>query len=145
MAAEQCYNSLTSPLNFRENLKLKIIYPFSLVLVALFAFSAGYAVACEDSFSAKQILKQQNPQTSEPDLQNSVSFPAKLLESEEQRNITIIFTVDEAKRIHILQISGGYNLLTDYIRKSLEGKVLESENAVPGINYVMTVKFPSTV
>ncbi|MFN3939506.1 MAG: hypothetical protein ACK4IY_02890 [Chitinophagales bacterium] len=114
-------------------------------MVAFLAFGTGYAFACANLHGQNAPALQQDPQSVPPQEQNSISFPAEFSESEINRNITIIFTVDEEKRIHILQINGGYNLLTEYIRKSLEGKVLESENAVPGINYVMTVKFPSTV
>jgi hypothetical protein len=70
---------------------------------------------------------------------NSLSAP------DQTKDIVIVFTVDELKKIHVLNVSGGYNMLTEYIRKSLEGRVLESGNAVPGINYVMTLKFPSSV
>ena len=112
----------------------------------LLSFFSGYALG-----NFRQELQvtdqvQQNPSSeassylpSAESLTKSGNVPAGT------KDIIIVFTVDETKRIKVLNVSGGYNLLTSYIRQSLEWRLLESGNAVPGINYVMTLKFPSSV
>ena len=112
----------------------------------LLSFYSGYALGNyrQELQSADQV--QQSPASeastylpSGEALSKSGNIPAGT------KDIIIVFTVDESKRIKVLNVSGGYNLLTSYIRQSLEGRLLESGNAVPGINYVMTLKFPSSV
>lgn len=61
------------------------------------------------------------------------------------RSLVITFTVNEENKIHILEVRGGYAQLNQYLRNSLEGKELKSDSAIPGMNYVMTVKLPATV
>lgn len=118
------------------------IYP----LLIFLSFSSGYAFARmydgnaqDNQQSQEDILQAPYPQDT---LQGSLTDE---ITNRNDRSIMIIFTVDEQKKIHILQVQGGYNLLTEYIKKSLEGKEVHSDNAVPGINYVMTIKFPSSV
>lgn len=137
--------SLLSQGNYRIALKITTRYLLIICMTAVFSFSTGYLIAC-NTIDA-QGISPQTIQNAPGGLQekDTTPFLSGIKEDDTKRNITIVFTVDEEKRIHVLQISGGYNLLTEYIKKSLEGKILESDNAVPGINYVMTVKFPSTV
>lgn len=131
--------------NFKTTLKINSSYLLSVVLTAAISFSTGYLLGCNTIEAQNDDSKQQQTNSSIPQEELSLKFPLDKSSDAVNKNITIVFTVDDLKRIHIVQISGGYNLLTEYIRKSLEGKVLESDNAVPGINYVMTVKFPSTL
>jgi hypothetical protein len=60
------------------------------------------------------------------------------------RNVVITFTLDDDNKIHVLDVQGGYNFLNHYIKSSLEGKEIHADNAIPGINYVMTVKLPAS-
>ncbi|MBK6730474.1 MAG: hypothetical protein IPG60_05735 [Bacteroidetes bacterium] len=131
--------------NFKTTLKINSSYLLSIVLTAAISFSTVYLLGCNTIEAQNDDSKQQQNSSSINQDELSLKFPLDKSLDAVNKNITIVFTVDDLKRIHIVQISGGYNLLTEYIRKSLEGKVLESDNAVPGINYVMTVKFPSTV
>lgn len=130
---------------FKTTLKINSSYLLSVVLTAAISISTGYLLGCNTIEAQNDNSKQQQNNSSNSKEELSLKIPLDKSSDAVNKNITIVFTVDELKRIHIVQISGGYNLLTEYIRKSLEGKVLESDNAVPGINYVMTVKFPSTV
>lgn len=57
----------------------------------------------------------------------------------------ITFTINEDNKIHVVDVKGGYAFLNHYIKSSLEGKVIKTENALPGINYVMAVKLPTSV
>ena len=59
--------------------------------------------------------------------------------------MVITFTIDEQNKIHIVEVQGGYAYINHYIKTSLEGKEIKTENAIPGINYVMTVKLPTSV
>jgi len=116
---------------------------FPLLLILTLSFTSGYALG---SYQQVEPQKQEQSQNVDDEV-SSVLKADKNLESipVSTKDITIVFTVNEAGEIHILDVSGGYNLLTSYIRQSLEGRLLESGKAVPGINYVMTLKFPSSV
>lgn len=129
-----------------QNLKALLMKGFIYPLLIFLSFSSGYAVACMYDGNELQkpqvqedVLKAPYPQDT---LQGSLTDDIR---DKNERSIIIIFNVDEQKRIHIIQVGGGYNILTEYIKKSLEGKEIHSDNAVPGINYVMTIKFPSSV
>lgn len=120
-------------------------YLKTVLITAVIAFSAINLFGCSTTGAQNDNTKQQQNTSSLNGENAPMAFPGANTEESDHKNIIIVFTVDDAKRIHVVQISGGYNLLTEYIRQSLEGRVLESDNAVPGINYVMTVKFPSTI
>lgn len=75
------------------------------------------------------------------DGEKKLSIPVSIAD---ERNVVITFTLDENNRIHVLDVKGGYNFLNHYIRTSLEGKEIHADNAIPGINYVMTVKLPAS-
>jgi hypothetical protein len=68
-----------------------------------------------------------------------------VLPKADDKNVVITFTIDENNKIHIVEVLGGYAYINHYIKTSLEGKAIKSENAIPGINYVMTVKLPTSV
>ncbi|MFN0275894.1 MAG: hypothetical protein ACKVPJ_09125 [Chitinophagales bacterium] len=121
----------------------------TVLLLSLLSFTSGYVLACTE-----EVLVGDPQSTSQPQ-KESVSAPFqqnpgddKLSyedEIKQERTVTIVFTLDEQNKIHVLHVSGGVNLVTKYIRNSLEGKEIHSENAVPGINYVMTIKLPASV
>ncbi len=101
--------------------------------------SGGYLFACE-----KDIIP---PLQNHPEEVNA-PYPQEVSKTSsygDDKSVTIVFTVDDKNRIHVLHVEGGYNLLTQYIMDSLEGKELKSENAIPGINYIMKVKFNDSV
>lgn len=70
---------------------------------------------------------------------------ASVLPLPDDKNVVITFTIDEENKIHIVEVQGGYAFINHYIRTSLEGKVIKTESAIPGINYVMKVKLPTSV
>jgi hypothetical protein len=117
------------------------------LLFSLLSFSSGYILACVESSPEPQSTQQPQQETLQAPFQQSTDGSKISYEPEQndERSVTIVFTLDEAHKIHVLHVSGGVNMVTKYIKNSLEGKVIESENAVPGINYVMTIKLPATV
>ena len=70
---------------------------------------------------------------------------ASVLPKPDEKNVVITFNIDEQNKIHVVDVKGGYAYINHYIRTSLEGKEIKSENAIPGIDYVMTVKLPTSV
>lgn len=121
----------------------------TVLLFCLLSFTSGYVLACSHEDPATQVQnapQAQKENVTAPLQQNGedekISYKDEI---KEERTVTIVFTLDEANKIHVLHVSGGVNLVTKYIRNSLEGKEIRSENAVPGINYVMTIKLPATV
>lgn len=67
-----------------------------------------------------------------------------LLPDPDEKNVIITFTIDELNRIHVVDVKGGYAYINLYIKSSLEGKALKTESAIPGINYVMAIKLPTS-
>ncbi|HAE14488.1 MAG: hypothetical protein H6547_02930 [Chitinophagales bacterium] len=116
-----------------------LLYP-AWALAMFLSFLSGYALGNSQIQSVppdqQEEWKGSLPETTS---RNSITVP------ESTKDIVIVFTVDEGNRIHVLDISGGKNPVTDYIKRSLEGRVIGSPGAVPGINYVMTLRFPSSV
>lgn len=123
------------------------------LLCILFSFASGYVLALDDNTNVcndNQILSlaQQVVQEVVPSPLVQAADVSKISYDEELRDnraVTIVFTLDETNKIHVLHVSGGYNLVTQYIKNSLEGKEIHSENAIPGINYLMTIKLPAAV
>ena len=117
-----------------------------LLTMMLLSFFSGYALG---NFRQELQVTDQVQQSPSSEASSYLPSAESLTKSGNvpagTKDIIIVFTVDETKRIKVLNVSGGYNLLTSYIRQSLEWRLLESGNAVPGINYVMTLKFPSSV
>ena len=70
---------------------------------------------------------------------------ASAIPAPDEKNVVITFTINEHNKIHVVDVKGGYAFLNHYIKSSLEGKVIKTENALPGINYVMAVKLPTSV
>ncbi len=70
---------------------------------------------------------------------------ASVLPAPDEKNVVITFTINEENKIHVVDVKGGYAFINHYIKSSLEGKVINTENAIPGINYVMAVKLPTSV
>lgn len=111
----------------------------ALVLAVVFSFMSGYVLGnWQQPLHVDQVEEVK-------DLFPSGSNKSSVSGAEATKDIIIVFTVDEQRKIHVLNVSGGYNILTDYIKKSLEGRIVDSAKALPGINYVMTLKFPSSV
>jgi hypothetical protein len=111
----------------------------AIILAAVFSFMSGYVLGnWQQPVNSDQVEEVR-------DLLPAGSSKSSIGTAEATKDIVIVFTVDEQRKIHVLNVSGGYNLLTDYIKKSLEGRIVDSAKALPGINYVMTLKFPSSV
>ncbi|MBK7441062.1 MAG: hypothetical protein IPL12_10695 [Bacteroidetes bacterium] len=70
---------------------------------------------------------------------------ASVLPKPDEKNVVITFTIDEQNKIHVVEVQGGYAFINHYIKTSLEGKEIKTENAIPGINYMMSVKLPTSV
>lgn len=131
---------------------------FILALVTLVSFTGGFVLGATDRPNndantsgctdpiltiAQQAVQevvsapyQQNPED------KKISYADEI---KDERLVTIVFTLDDKNKIHVLRVSGGYNLVSQYIKNSLEGKEIHSDNAIPGINYVMTIKLPTSV
>ncbi len=131
--------------NFNFNSVISMMKParthkFAIPLFVLMGFFSGYVLAgYQQPQSEPQATEALNSMLQKDEVVKDAFSGANT------KDITIVFTVDEGGMIHILDVSGGYNILTSYIRKSLEGRLLQSGNAVPGVNYVMTLRFPSSV
>ena len=72
-------------------------------------------------------------------------YKRQVIPAPDEKNVVITFTINEDNKIHVVDVKGGYAFLNHYIKSSLEGKVIKTENALPGINYVMAVKLPTSV
>lgn len=70
---------------------------------------------------------------------------ASVMPQPDEKNVVITFTVNADNKIHVVNVQGGYAYINHYIKSSLEGKQINTDNAIPGINYVMTIKLPTTV
>jgi len=120
----------------------------ALLLLFFAGFVSGYACSNdgEDLVKKAQSVVEETAQRhySQQEGEKKISY-ASVYPQADQNNVVITFTIDEQNKIHVLNVQGGYALLNHYIKTSLEGKELKSENAIPGINYVMTVKIPASV
>ncbi|MBC8047847.1 MAG: hypothetical protein H7Y00_13700 [Fimbriimonadaceae bacterium] len=118
----------------------------SVTLLILVSFTCGYVFGCENNpilAIAQQTVQEvvPGPYMQNPD-EVQISYADEL---KDERTVTVVFTLDDNNKIHVLHISGGYNLVTQYIKTSLEGKEIHSDSTIPGINYVMTIKLPASV
>ncbi len=133
----------------RFQLKHLTMKNFAVILLLFFSgFASGYACDPdgEDLVKKAQACVEEAAQRkySQQEGEKKISY-ASVYPKADENNVVITFTIDEQNRIHVLNVEGGYALLNHYIKTSLEGKELKSENAIPGINYVMTVKIPNSV
>ena len=121
--------------------RVRTLLPFLLLILSGFFTGYTFAAVQQEPTSAMEDMSSL-PMDDEIDLQAAMEDMGA---AEKGMDIMVVFTVDEGNRIHVLDITGGHNMLTDYIRRSLEGRILRSSTAIPGINYVMTLRFPSSV
>ena len=133
----------------RHQLKHRVMKNITAFLLLFFAgFASGYACSNdgEDLIKKAKAAVEETAQKTYCNQEGGkkISY-ASVYPQADENNVVITFTIDEQNKIHVLDVQGGYALLNHYIKTSLEGKELKSENAIPGINYVMTVKIPASV
>ncbi|MFI5172332.1 MAG: hypothetical protein ACHQFW_08065 [Chitinophagales bacterium] len=126
---------------------------FALILVFMTGFSIGKA--CDPNGpDGEDLLKKATSIVDEATQQSFSSCGtsadkkisvASVLPLPDEKNVVITFTINEENKIHVVEVQGGYAFINHYIKTSLEGKEIKTENAIPGINYVMTVKLPTSV
>ena len=121
----------------------------TLTLVLLTGISVTFACAGpegEDLIRKAATIVDENAQQQycKPEGKKEISY-ASVMPAADEKNVVITFTIDEQNKIHIVEVQGGYAYINHYIKTSLEGKEIKTENAIPGINYVMTVKLPTSV
>lgn len=124
---------------------LKNIATFLLLFLA--GFVTGYA--CEGDGEdlikkATSIVEETAQKSYSQEAEKKISY-ASVYPQADENNVVITFTIDEENKIHILEVKGGNALLNHYIKTSLEGKELKTENSIPGMKYVMAVKIPASV
>lgn len=123
-----------------------------LLLVFLAGFSDGNACIHDGPEGEDLLMKAISvvEETTEKSFSQSCTTEKKIsiasvMPLPDEKNVVITFTIDEENKIHVVEVQGGYAFINHYIKTSLEGKVIKTENAIPGINYVMTVKLPTSV
>jgi len=122
------------------------------LIAILFLTSLGLTTVLADDECNEDLIKKAasivdeiaQKQYSKTEGEKKISY-ASILPKADEKNVVITFTIDENNKIHIVEVLGGYAYINHYIKTSLEGKAIKSENAIPGINYVMTVKLPTSV
>ena len=137
----------------RLQLKHMNLKRYTLLMFLFFAgFVSGFASGYGCDPDGEDLLKKASAIVEETsqrtycgqETEKKISY-ASVYPKADENNVVITFTIDEQNKIHVLNVQGGNTLLNHYIKTSLEGKELKSENAIPGINYVMTVKIPTCV
>lgn len=108
--------------------------------------SYGFTADGEDLIKKAAALVDEiaHQQYSNNGTEKKISYDS-VIPKPDDKNVVITFTIDESNKIHIVEVLGGYAYINHYIKTSLEGKEIKTENAIPGINYVMTVKLPQSV
>lgn len=123
------------------------------LIAIIFVLLTGVSVAIAGGPECDDILKAaasavdetvQQSYTSGHSGEKKISY-ASVLPAPDEKNVVITFTINEDNKIHVVEVKGGYAFINHYIKSSLEGKVIKTENALPGINYVMAVKLPTSV
>lgn len=120
----------------------------SLLIIALLSLPQVRAAGPDNEDLVKKamsVVDESARRANEADTTEKKISYASVLPVPDEKNVVITFTINADNRIHVVDVKGGYAFIDHYIKTSLEGKEIVTESAIPGINYIMTVKLPASV
>ncbi len=122
------------------------------IFALLIIFLAGFTVAKAGGPDGEDILQKAISIIDEASRRSyskdsadvkKISY-ASVLPVADEKNVVVTFTINTENKIHVVDVRGGYAFINHYIKTSLEGKEINTENAIPGINYMMAIKLPAS-